>query len=398
MGFQFQKATKKQAKLRLAIFGPAGAGKTFSALRMATGMLRKGERIAMIDTEFGSSSMYADRFEFDMLTLEKAGVEVLAQAIQAAAEAGYAVLIIDSLSLAWQELLEEIDRLARAKYGGNTWSAWSEGTPKQKRLIRSLLGYPGHVIATMRAKTEWAVDTDNRGKLKPVRVGLAPEQGKGIEYEFDMLMTISPEHEAHVIKDRTGKYQDQVFVPDEKFGKELRAWLEQGEPGPAPTFSLPKKSAGDGHSDRTFSQKIAEEAEKQLSASQKIDGNGDTPQSSSSFGPRPWSAAEVVRALQKAAGKHEGGAISKGLLGAALGLIDDVGDRHAFMRGAFHKGSSKDLTNGEQWALVRFVKPEKPCETCPWQSGNRHLATEVNRVVEMVLAQEGQMPLGEEVK
>lgn len=228
---QFKKAQKTQVRLRLAMFGPAGAGKTYSALRLGTGMLRDGERMAVIDTEFGSSAMYADQFDFDMLVLEKPSIDMMVKAIQAAAQNGYTVLVIDSLSLSWQELLDEVDRLARAKYGGNTWSAWSEGTPKQRRMIRALLAYPGHIIATMRSKTEWSTTVEN-GKVRPVRVGLAPEQGKGIEYEFDMLMTISTSHEAHVIKDRTGKYQDQSFQVDEAFGQELREWLESGEAPP----------------------------------------------------------------------------------------------------------------------------------------------------------------------
>lgn len=236
MVFQFQKARREKRKLRLAMFGPSGAGKTYSALRLATG-LANGGRIAVIDTEAGASTLYADKFDFDILVLDKAGVDVMVQAIQAAARAGYDVLIVDSLSHAWAELLEEVDRLARAKYGGNTWSAWSEGTPKQKRLIRAILSYPGHFIATMRAKTEWTVSTDDRGKVRPVRVGLAPEQGKGIEYEFDMLMMVADSHEATIIKDRTGKFQDKVLIVDEDFGRELRAWLEQGEePSIRPQF------------------------------------------------------------------------------------------------------------------------------------------------------------------
>ena len=98
------------------------------------------------------------------------------------------MLVTDSLSHPWHELLQEVDRLASAKYQGNTWSAWSEGTPKQRRLIDAILGFPGHVIATMRSKTEWSVESGKGGKTKPVRVGLAPEQGKGIEYEFDLLL------------------------------------------------------------------------------------------------------------------------------------------------------------------------------------------------------------------
>lgn len=229
----FKKATKQQSKLRAAFFAPSGSGKTFSALRVATGI---GGPIAVIDTEHGSASKYADRFEFDVCDLQKADIDSMIHAIESAK--GYNVLIIDSLSHSWQELLEGVDKIARAKYRGNTWSAWSEGTPKQKALINAILSYDGHIIATMRSKTEWQTDSEG-GKTKPVRVGLAPEQGKGIEYEFDLLVEISTEHIANVIKDRTGKFQDKLIEkPGEDFGKQLSDWLSSGA---APAAKEPEK-------------------------------------------------------------------------------------------------------------------------------------------------------------
>jgi hypothetical protein len=243
MEFTFTKATKEQAKLKLAIFGPSGSGKTFTALRLATGL---GGRIAFVDTERGSASKYADRFEFDVLNLEQTDIATYCAAIKAAENAGYDVLIIDSLSHGWQELLAEVDKLARAKYGGNTWSAWSEGTPKQRQLVDAILMFNGHIIATMRTRTEWTITTDDRGKTKPVRVGTSPEQGKGIEYEFDLLMEVNPEHVVTIIKDRTGKFQDQIIEkPGEELGQALLAWLEQGEP-PEPAWDyLPDFSGWD---------------------------------------------------------------------------------------------------------------------------------------------------------
>ena len=150
----FKKATKAAAKLRAAVFGPSGAGKTFSGLRIATG-LADGKPIAFIDTERGSASKYSDHFDFDVLELDDKSIDGYVDAIQLAAAEGYEVLIIDSLSHAWQQLLEEIDKLAKAKYRGNTWSAWSEGTPLQRKLVDAILNFPGHVLATMRSKTEW---------------------------------------------------------------------------------------------------------------------------------------------------------------------------------------------------------------------------------------------------
>lgn len=229
----FKKATKEQAKLRLALFGVSGSGKTYTALRLAKGL---GGKIAVIDTERNSACKYSDRFDFDVCDAKKPSIENLKMFIDEAR--GYDVLIIDSMTHAWLELLQEVEKLAKTKFGGNTWSAWSEGTPKQMGLINALLDFPGHIIATMRVETNWTTVTNEKGKVVPVRVGEAPKQGKGIEYEFDMLMQISPEHDALVIKDRTGKYQDEVIqLPDEEFGKALGEWLKDGKK----TISKPKK-------------------------------------------------------------------------------------------------------------------------------------------------------------
>jgi hypothetical protein len=219
------------------LFGPSGAGKTFTALRLAKGI---GGRVALVDTERGSASKYADRFEFDTLQLEDRTLAGYVQAVHAAAE--YDILIVDSLTHGWRELLAEIDKLARAKYSGNTWSAWSEGTPKQMAFIDALLQFPGHVIATMRSKTEWAIEKDEKtGRTKPVRIGLAPEEGKGIEYEFDLLLELSPDHIGTAIKDRSGKFQDAIIEkPGEDFGASLAAWLSDGAPlPPAPSKPAP---------------------------------------------------------------------------------------------------------------------------------------------------------------
>jgi hypothetical protein len=240
----FRRATKAAALLRAAIHGPSGAGKTYTALRVGDGLAGPGGRIALIDTERGSASKYSDRFEFDVLELADQTIEGYVEAIRQAAAERYPVLIIDSLSQGWQSLLEEVEKLAKAKYRGNTWSAWSEGTPLQRRLVRAILDYPGHVIATMRSKTEWITVDDGKGRKAPQRVGLAPEQGKGIEYEFDLLIEISTDHIANVIKDRTGKFQDKLIdKPGEEFGAALAAWLAEGVPAPVQQARLEPRAA-----------------------------------------------------------------------------------------------------------------------------------------------------------
>ena len=222
---KFTKATKKQAKLRLALFGVSGSGKTYSALRIAKGL---GGNIAVIDTENHTACKYSDRFEFDVCECEKASINNLMTLLSDASE--YDVLIIDSLTHAWDELLDEVNRIAKTKFGGNSWSAWSEGTPKQRAFIKALLDFKGHLIVTMRSETTWEVQENDKGKKVPVRIGTAPKQGKSIEYEFDMLINLSQDHTAHVLKDRTGKYQDECLeLLDENLGKELGEWLSVGE-------------------------------------------------------------------------------------------------------------------------------------------------------------------------
>lgn len=222
MTSMFQKATKKQSKLRLALFGVSGGGKTYSALRLAKGL---GGKIALIDTEHGSASKYSDRFDFDVCNLDKPTINNILMCMDQARD--YDVLIIDSLTHAWNELLQEVDKIAKAKYGGNSWSGWADGNKKQTELINAILSFPGHVIATMRAETNWTTTVNDKGKMVPVRIGEAPKQGKQIEFEFDMLMQISQEHQAVVLKDRTGKYQDECFIIDEKLGEDLKLWLSE---------------------------------------------------------------------------------------------------------------------------------------------------------------------------
>ena len=234
----FKKATKEQSKLRLALFGVSGGGKTYSALRLATGL---GGSIALIDTEHGTASKYADRFDFDVCNLDKATINNVLMCIEKAK--GYDVLIIDSLTHAWLELLQEVEKVARAKFGGNTWSAWSEGTPKQMMLINAILDFPGHIIVTMRAETNWTTTTNDKGKVVPVRIGEAPKQGKSIEYEFDMLIQLSQDHTGLVLKDRTGKFQDQCFVIEESFGEQLNEWLKDGKPKQQPEPQIETQSA-----------------------------------------------------------------------------------------------------------------------------------------------------------
>ena len=222
----FAKANKEKSKLRLAIFGVSGSGKTKSALRIATGISSQiNKRIALIDSERGTASKYSDEFDFDTAILESKKVDSYIKTIQEASKAGYEILIIDSASHAWDSILEEVEIVAQASFKGNTWSAWSKLTPKYNKFIEAIIDYPGHIIITMRSKTEW----DRNEKNQPIRVGTSPKSGKDIEYEFDMLMSLSSNHIGEIIKDRSGKFQDKIIEnPNEDLGIELINWLSVG--------------------------------------------------------------------------------------------------------------------------------------------------------------------------
>src|SRR6266699_2538262 len=174
----FHKAVKYGAKLRLALAGPAGSGKTYTALTLAT-VLADGGGVALTDTEHGSASKYADLFSFDTLQLETFHPNKYIEAIHEAEAAGYAVLVIDSLSHAWSGqggLLEETDKIARAKYSGNSFSAWNDASAIQNKLVNVILGAKLHIIATVRSKMDYVLETGANGKTMPRKVGMAPVQ------------------------------------------------------------------------------------------------------------------------------------------------------------------------------------------------------------------------------
>lgn len=224
----FTKATRESAKLRLALTGPAGSGKTYSALQIAKGLTGK---IAMLDTERGSGALYANICDYDVLRLDPPfEPKKFLEGIKAAEDAGYNVIIIDSLSHAWAGdggILTIHDRVAKAVR--NNFDAWREVTPQHNLLVDAILASTCHVIVTMRTKTGYEVTTEN-GKTKVSKVGLAPIQREGLEYEFSCVMDLSIEgHVATASKDRTGLFDGQRLTPDSSTGTRLLGWLETPE-------------------------------------------------------------------------------------------------------------------------------------------------------------------------
>lgn len=226
----FQKAEKKKSYLRLALVGPSGSGKTYTALEIATGLAEKtGSRIAVIDTEHGSAQLYADIFDFDFAEIEAPySVKDYVKVINEAQKQGIQILVIDSSTHGWQYILDFVETLTQTKYKGNSFRAWSEGTPLYNEWVDAMLAFKGHIIVTMRAKTEYAIETVN-GKTTPQKIGMGAENRKGIEYEFTMLMEGTVDHYFTVTKDRTSKFQDQIIkLPSRELGYDLYEWLNQG--------------------------------------------------------------------------------------------------------------------------------------------------------------------------
>lgn len=243
---QFQKAERRKAKLRLGITGPSGSGKTIGALMIAKGM---GGRIAVIDTERDSASLYAEPLrlpdgsvftppDFDTLSLEPPYTpERMIEAIKAAQAGGYDICIIDSTTAEWSGMggcLEMVDAISKAKFGGNSYMAWSAITPRHRAFLDAMLRSPMHIIATMRSKTETA-QVEDGGKKKVVKLGMKSEQRDGVEYEFTTVLDIIHDgHFATASKDRTGLFAGDPKRLSEDTGSMLMGWLEHGgEPLPS---------------------------------------------------------------------------------------------------------------------------------------------------------------------
>jgi hypothetical protein len=224
--FAFRPATKAGRKARLSIQGMSGSGKTWTGLSIAHG-LSEGRKFAVIDTEKGAASLYAGigGIQFDSCPMDRYDPRDLIRVLDAAAQAGYPTVFVDSLSHFWKGADGTLDQVekAKAKYGGNKFAGWKDGTPLQNDMVAAILDYPGHVVASMRSYTEWVLDNG-----KPQRVGMRPEQRKGIEYEFDLAVAMDLDNRLEVLKSRCPGLNRKVIdrpVGARDIAAPLLAWL-----------------------------------------------------------------------------------------------------------------------------------------------------------------------------
>ena len=227
---QLKRATRKQVKLRLNLSAPSGAGKTYSALRMAYGLVGSWGKIAVIDTENGSASLYSHLGDFNTLELTPPFTpERYIEALKVCEDFGAQCIIIDSSSHEWSGpggCLEANETLAAARYKGNTWSAWSETTPRHEAFVSRVLHSPCHIITCTRSKTETVM---GEGK-KVMKLGMKDIQREGWEYELTVSLNIDRDtHLASPSKDRTGMFEGkQPFLITEQTGELIRQWCETG--------------------------------------------------------------------------------------------------------------------------------------------------------------------------
>lgn len=350
MVLNFTRATKRKSRARITIDGPAGSGKTYTALIAAT-VLAEGGKIAVIDTERGSASLYSDKFSFDVLELTEFSPALYTQAIDAAEKAGYAVIVIDSLSHAWEGEGGAIDLkdAASVRNKGNDWTAWRDVTPLHRRLVDAMLQSPAHVITTMRSKMDYVQEKTSEGKTIVRKVGMAPVQRPGMEYEFTIVCDMDIDHHISISKSRCELMADKVaHKPGPEFWTPFRDWLNSGDAAPITAPVAPIVTAPPS-----------------VPAPTPSNGNGSNPAASA-----PQSVvrtpAQVKAYVEGQALKYRGKSISDGKRGVIAPVLEACfagGNvemkRHEVQQFLTGKSSIREISDDYLIGLYQWLQPAK---------------------------------------
>lgn len=223
-----QQAERKQAKIKLGLQSPSGAGKTYSALLLAYGLINDWSRIAVIDTENHSADLYAHLGNYQVLALEQPFTpERYMEAIEICEKAGMDAIIIDSISHEWEGTGGILD--IHGAMMGNSFTNWAKVTPRHNAFVQKILQSHCHVIATIRSKQDYVLSEKN-GKMVPEKVGLKGVTREGLDYEFTLVFELDLKHQATATKDRTQLFMDKPsFMISSETGQLILKWCKSGK-------------------------------------------------------------------------------------------------------------------------------------------------------------------------
>ena len=215
-----RQSSRTQARIKLALQGCSGAGKSYSSLLLAYGLTNNWNKIAVIDTENSSADLYAHLGTYNVLPMtEPYTPERYIEAISICEQAGMEVIIIDSISHCWDYLLD-----VHANLQGNSFTNWAKITPRQNAFIQRMLNSSCHIIATMRTKQDYVLNEKN-GKMIPEKVGLKSVQRDNVDYEFTLVFDLNIKNQAVASKDRTGLFMGKPeFTITPNTGREILKW------------------------------------------------------------------------------------------------------------------------------------------------------------------------------
>ncbi|MCX6263199.1 MAG: AAA family ATPase [Bacteroidetes bacterium] len=222
---KLQTAQRKRAKIKLALQGPSGSGKTYSSLLIANGLCPNWSKIVIIDTENGSADLYAHLGAYNVLSIPAPFTpEKYIQAIELCEKEGMEVIIIDSVTHEWENLIDFHSSLQ-----GNSFTNWGKITPRHNAFVQKLLQSQAHIIATIRTKQDYVLN-DKNGKMVPEKVGLKSVQRDGLEYEFTLVFDLDMRNNATASKDRTGLFYGKPEIKlGVKTGVTIKNWCERIE-------------------------------------------------------------------------------------------------------------------------------------------------------------------------
>jgi len=219
-------AKREQAKIKIGLQGSSGSGKSYSALLLAYGLTNDWSKIVVIDTENKSSSLYSHLGDFNILDLKPPySPERYIEAINLCVRHGMQAIIIDSISMEWEYILD-----AHSQLTGNSYTNWARFTPRHQKFIQAILHADTHIICTLRSKQDYVLTENEKGKLAPEKVGMKAIQRDGTDYELTLMFELDIKHNAITTKDRTGLFSGRLpFQITEDTGKEILNWCQTGE-------------------------------------------------------------------------------------------------------------------------------------------------------------------------